>query len=323
MPTRAHVATGVDAKVDDEWYNSQGANGPTEQLLASSAFQDANLKSQSGLLTRLHLVTEAGLPRMRVLSARKLRTLKRIPHSSEQEQEDALAAVERCGKDPHTNGANALLVFFSHRWLRPNWCAACNCDRPWGSHERGECIKAGHRVGHPDDAAATKARALIEYADWLEWWLGLEKANRSDVVLGYEADGECKCGPCEYHRPGRPAKSKMGDIPFNEHTELFFWIDFCCVDQSDPSADMVALPASVSVCSSILCYGTPGYEQRSWCQVELLMAERRSLHTRVYGHNHTIACARAHARVRAHTEYMHIPTRTHARTHARACAHTH
>lgn len=56
-----------------------------------------------------------------VLSHEKLRELKRIPRSSENHQEDALAAVECCGED-QAGDPLALIFFFSHRWRRPNWC---------------------------------------------------------------------------------------------------------------------------------------------------------------------------------------------------------
>ena len=65
---------------------------------------------------------------MRVVAATEIERLARIPRSTDTDAkvEDALDAVERCGSK---NGKpNAILTFFSHQWLRPNWCEAKAAD---------------------------------------------------------------------------------------------------------------------------------------------------------------------------------------------------
>ena len=48
--------------------------------------------------------------------------------------------------------------------------------------------------------------------------------------------------------------------------EIYFWIDWPCVDQTAPGPDMAALPAYVSTCSLILSYWHEDYTSRAWCQ---------------------------------------------------------
>ena len=49
-----------------------------------------------------------------MLSNRKLKELGRIPRSHEGHQEDALAAVERCGADDASH-PKTVILFYSHR----------------------------------------------------------------------------------------------------------------------------------------------------------------------------------------------------------------
>ena len=85
-----------------------------EQLLGSSAWNRAHTVTHQGLLKRLQMIPDAGLNPMRVVAHSTLRRLGRIPRSHECHQEDALAAVERCGAD-HLNKPNAVIFFYSHR----------------------------------------------------------------------------------------------------------------------------------------------------------------------------------------------------------------
>mmetsp|Transcript_33872 Transcript_33872/g.79009 ORF Transcript_33872/g.79009 Transcript_33872/m.79009 type:complete len:220 (-) Transcript_33872:141-800(-) len=55
-------------------------------------------------------------------------------------------------------------------------------------------------------------------------------------------------------------------------SEVLFFIDWPCVDQTNPMPENIALPAYVSACSGILAYDTAEYRERAWCRVELLMA---------------------------------------------------
>lgn len=100
---------------------------------------------------------------MRVISHKKIAELGR---SHEGHQEDALQAVERCGRS--TKGEpNAVLIFFSHGWLLPNWCEAMERDLAWGTPEREEAHTQKYAVGDPDDAEHSKAKALIEFGNWV------------------------------------------------------------------------------------------------------------------------------------------------------------
>ncbi len=46
-----------------------------------------------------------------------------------------LEAVQKAGEGDNCF-ANDVIVFFSHRWKRPNWCEAQGKDLMWGTPER-------------------------------------------------------------------------------------------------------------------------------------------------------------------------------------------
>ena len=54
-----------------------------------------------------------------------------------------------------------MILFYSHRWTRPNWSEDLGKDLPWASAERQLAMGEGKRFGDPDDAARSKAKALI------------------------------------------------------------------------------------------------------------------------------------------------------------------
>ena len=212
-----------------------------EELLKSSAWNKAHTTTHEGLLERLQMIPKAGLSPMRVVAHRTLKRLGRIPRSHEGHQEDAIAAVRRCGADVNNN-PKAVLLFYSHRWKRPNWSEDLGKDLPWASAERQQAMREGKRFGDPDDAARSKAKALIAYGDWLKrFQLG------PDYGLG-------------------------ADISGDDDLEIFWWIDWASTDQDAPGPDMAALPAFAAACAGIVAAWSPEYASRAWCQVELLMA---------------------------------------------------
>mgnify|MGYP002632138672 CR=1 FL=1 len=216
-----------------------------EDLLGSSTWNRAQMFTHSGLIQRLKMMMQAGLPSMRVLSAAKLESLGRIPRSDEGHQEDALAAVQRCGPDVDNN-PKAVLLFFSHCWSRPNWCEERRIEAEWGSADREAAEAEGARFGDPDDAGRSKAKALAQYARWLKRELG----KNSDGALG----------------------DRLADLSMADDLEIFFWIDFTCADQDALGPDQATLPAYIAVCSAIVASFSSTYASRAWCRVELLMA---------------------------------------------------
>ena len=212
-----------------------------ERLLASSAWNKAHTTTHRGLLKRLQMIPDAGLNPMRVVAHSRLKELGRIPRSHEGHQEDAIAAVRRCGADDW-NCPKAVLLFYSHRWKRPNWSEDLGKDLPWASAERQQAMREGKRFGDPDDAARSKAKALIAYGDWLKRFrLGCHDGTLVDF-------------------------STSADL------EIFWWIDWASTDQDAPGPDMAALPAFAAACAGIVAAWSPEYASRAWCQVELLMA---------------------------------------------------
>ena len=211
-----------------------------ERLLASSAWNKAHTTTQQGLLKRLQMIQDAGLNPMSVVAHRTLKRLGRIPRSHEGYQEDAIAAVRRCGAD-RFKIPKAVLLFYSHVWKRPNWSEDLGKDLPWASEERQQAMREGKRIGDPDDAARSKAKALIAYGDWLKRF----QSGGNDRLTG---------------------------ISMDDDLEIFWWIDWACIDQDAPGPDMAALPAFAAACAGIVAAWSPEYASRAWCQVELLMA---------------------------------------------------
>ena len=220
-------------------------NEACEDLLASRTWNSTQALTYSGLIQRLEMITEAGLPPVRVLSAAKLESLGRIPRSDEGHQEEAIAAVRRCGPDVYDH-PKAVLLFYSHCWLRPDWCEESRIEVERGSADREAAEAEGARFGDPDNAQRSKARALAQYARWFKRELG--KSN--DGAFG----------------------SRLADLSTAADLEIFFWIDFACAEQDAPGPDMAALPASVAVCSMIVASWSSVYTSRAWCRAELLLA---------------------------------------------------
>lgn len=165
--------------------------------------------------------------------------------SHEGHQVDAIEAVTKCGADVY-NMPLAVLLFYSHRWRRPNWCETLQKDVPWSDPERQRVMGEGHQFGDPDDAEHSKARALIEYAAWFKrkQMSGIGTMNGKNI-------------------PG---------IAADENLEIFWWIDWACTDQDNPGPDMAALPAFAAVCAGMVAAWSDEYAGRAWCQVEMLMS---------------------------------------------------
>jgi len=143
-----------------EWYKT-GNNLTTTHLLSSRRWQSSNVFTYSGLVRRLKMIAaNTGMPPMRVISSSRLEGLGEIPRSNLGHAEDALAVVERCGRD-RDNRPKAVLVRFSHRWLRPIW-------------------PDPQRQAHPDSADGVKAKAIVQWAKWFKWWR-LFGAGRASV----------------------------------------------------------------------------------------------------------------------------------------------
>jgi len=230
----------------NNWYGTGAEmDEKCKLILASSEWQKANPLTYDGLVTRLELMKNIGLPSMRVISASKIKELGRIPRSNEGYQEDLLAAVKRGGKDCN-NAPRSVVAFFSHRWLRPNWCQILEKDLVWGTPERDAAEAAGYTVGDPDGKEHEKAQALAALTDWL-------KKQRQYLFI-------------------RPPQITVNfkDISLDIH-EIFLWIDWCCVDQANPGPDMAALPAYVAASTMLIAAWNDEYEKRGWCQVELMM----------------------------------------------------
>eukprot|EP01038_Epipyxis_sp_PR26KG_P015028 gene15028-20219_t len=235
----------MSEQVIPQWYVSgASAAQQCENLLASSEWQSTKM-SYGGIISRLKMMSDAGLPKMRVIPATKIEELGHIPRSNEGHAVDALEEVIKCGGEDGTNTANAIIVFFSHRWMRPNWCEHDEKDLLWGSEERAAADAAGYIIGDVDDMYHTKAKSLIQ---WSKWFIARLKTRGT-------FDGDLESLPL-----------------YDERVKIFFWIDWPCVDQLNPGPDMAALPAYVAVSNIVAAAWNDEYYTRSWCQVELMMA---------------------------------------------------
>jgi hypothetical protein len=86
---------------------------------------------------------------------------------------------------------------------------------------------------HPDSPNGEKARALNEFSLWRRQW-----------VL-----------------------SRHGFLP-----EIFYWIDYSCIDQDNAAAAVPLLPLWVACCERFLRIETEDYDERTWCRVEPLLS---------------------------------------------------
>jgi hypothetical protein len=86
---------------------------------------------------------------------------------------------------------------------------------------------------HPDGPGNEKARALDEFSRWRRQWV----------------------------------QHCHGFLP-----ELYYWIDYCCIDQDDPAAAVPLLPLWVACCERFVRVQTPDYDERAWCRVEPLLS---------------------------------------------------
>ncbi|UJR14302.1 hypothetical protein I4U23_001292 [Adineta vaga] len=86
---------------------------------------------------------------------------------------------------------------------------------------------------HPDSSDHLKAHAINEFTKWRQTW----------VRTKYE---------------------------FN--IEIFYWIDFCCIDQHDLTAAIPLLPLWVACCERFLRIETEDYSERAWCRLEPLLS---------------------------------------------------
>ena len=89
------------------------------------------------------------------------------------------------------------------------------------------------RLSHPDDSAGEKARALCEFSLWRRAWV----------------------------------RHKHGFLP-----ELYYWIDYSCIDQARAEEAIPLLPLWVACCERFLRLETPDYDERTWCRLEPLLS---------------------------------------------------
>jgi hypothetical protein len=86
---------------------------------------------------------------------------------------------------------------------------------------------------HPDSIDHEKAKAINEFTKWRQKWVETE----------------------HHFTP-----------------EIFYWIDFCCIDQHDLSSAIPLLPLWTACCERFLRIETPDYSERAWCRLEPLLS---------------------------------------------------
>jgi hypothetical protein len=86
---------------------------------------------------------------------------------------------------------------------------------------------------HPDSAGNDKARALAEFTQWRRQWV--------------------------LHR--------HHFLP-----EIYYWIDYCCIDQNNTAEAVAMLPLWVACCERFVRIETADYDERTWCRVEPLLS---------------------------------------------------
>lgn len=86
---------------------------------------------------------------------------------------------------------------------------------------------------HTDTPNGQKASAINEFTQWRRQW-----------VL-----------------------QKHGFIP-----EIYYWIDYCCIDQESAWGAIPLLPLWVACCERFLRIETEDYDERAWCRLEPLLS---------------------------------------------------
>jgi len=96
----------------------------------------------------------------------------------------------------------------------------------------------------PDTADNQKARTASELAKWIKWFLA------------------------------RPEVNSFSHHPSESCVEVFFWVDWACMDQT-PGATapyIYSLPLYTGACWLFANVESADYDQRAWCLVERAMA---------------------------------------------------
>lgn len=88
-------------------------------------------------------------------------------------------------------------------------------------------------ASHPDSVGHEKAKAINEFTKWRRHWV-------------------------EQEHDFTP--------------EIFYWIDFSCIDQHDLASAIPFLPVWTACCERFLRIETPDYSERAWCRLEPLMS---------------------------------------------------
>ncbi|MAS92730.1 MAG: hypothetical protein CMO55_05980 [Verrucomicrobiales bacterium] len=118
---------------------------------------------------------------------------------------------------------------------------------------RVEVVMVSHRwlrpsidikLAHPDSESNCKAKVINEYTKWRRKWV----------------------------------KHKHGFLP-----EIYYWIDYSCVDQSQTANAVPLLPIWVACCERFLQIETPEYHDRAWCRVETILS-----HIFSFADHHTV-----------------------------------
>jgi hypothetical protein len=89
------------------------------------------------------------------------------------------------------------------------------------------------RHSHPDGPENAKVKALNEFSLWRRQWV--------------------------LHR--------HGFLP-----ELYYWIDYSCIDQNHAEVAVPLLSLWVACCERFLRIETPDYDDRTWCRLEPLLS---------------------------------------------------
>lgn len=88
-------------------------------------------------------------------------------------------------------------------------------------------------LAHPDSEDHQKAKAINEFSNWRRQWV----------------------------------QQQHGFLP-----EIYYWIDFACIDQNDTVVSVPMLPLWVACCERFLRIESEGYDSRAWCRLEPLLS---------------------------------------------------
>ena len=269
--------------------------------------EDTHDKMQLDPRIAVPLVDSAG-PSFRVIWWRVLALLHYIPHSEEADRQVVITIYRR----RRTNAAGTWWEETSHSTddhsLPPGSSADGDCDEvhirckiamtlaeahaavlatglssgpahPLVTHD-------GYTYGGPHAASAVELEFFSHR--WARpYWegCGFEPVRPSAPAHPDDAQGSKAKALVKYGSEAAEAAAAAVDSGSGWRGEKCFWIDYACVDQTDPAPGIAMLPLYTALCERLLFHDSVEYDRRGWTRAErAIFAAFNKPHFTAIGH---------------------------------------